>query len=209
MDNVAANGQQEVCFIVGLGNPGVAYEETRHNIGFKVAKAFVKKHGLKFRPASHFLGDLAEGPLENKKVIVMLPMTFMNSSGDAVRLCADYFRIQPHQMLVICDDVALPFGKLRMREKGSSGGHNGLKSIEAHLNSQSYPRLRIGVGGSDHIELADYVLGKFTAEERVRIPEIVEKAIAAVETWVSKGITKAMLLANAKELKEEKEKSGD
>ena len=192
-----------VFLIVGLGNPGVAYEETRHNIGFKVVKAFVNKHGLKVRQASQFSGDLAEGFWENNKIIVLLPMTFMNSSGCAVRLCADYFHIQPHQMLVICDDVALPFGKLRMRERGSAGGHNGLKSIEAHLNSQSYPRLRIGVDGADQIELADYVLGKFTAEEMADVPEIVNKAVAVVETWVSKGVIKAMQLANVKE------KSGD
>jgi len=201
--------EQEVFFIVGLGNPGTAYEETRHNIGFKIVKAFATKHGLKFRSASRFLGDTAEGLCENKKVIALLPMTYMNSSGNAVRQCADYFRIRPHQMLVICDDVALPFGTLRMKEKGSAGGHNGLKSIEAHLSTQSYPRLRIGVGGAEREELADYVLGKFSSEEKAQIPEIVGKAVAAVETWVSKGIIKAMSHANAKNGLEKKEKSGE
>ena len=130
------------------------------------------------------VGELAQGKLEDKKVILLLPMTYMNRSGQAVRLCGDYFGVSASQTLVVCDDVALPFGKMRFRLEGSAGGHNGLKSVEAHLGTREYPRLRIGIGDQQGEDLADYVLGKFSAEELELMPEIEEKALARMDLWL-------------------------
>jgi PTH1 family peptidyl-tRNA hydrolase len=170
--------------IVGLGNPGSAYENTRHNMGFRVLRAFAQKNGYVFRNANSMVGELAQGKLEDKKVILLLPMTYMNNSGRAVRLCSDYFEVAVSRVLIVCDDVALPFGELRLRLKGSAGGHNGLKSVEAHLGTTEYPRLRIGVGHQQEGDLADYVLGKFSAEELKLMPEIEEKALERIDLWL-------------------------
>ena len=182
--------------VSGLGNPGKAYDETRHNIGFEVVKAFAKKQGLSFRHAADFIGDLSQGNLLDKKVVLLLPLTYMNSSGEAIRLCKEYFDIPCENILIVCDDVALPFGKLRMRGKGSSGGHNGLKSVAEHLGTTDFPRLRVGVGRAEEKELAEYVLGKFTSEEKKALPEVAERAASAVETWIASGIESAMRTFN-------------
>lgn len=113
--------------IVGLGNPGTAYQETRHNMGFLAVESFAEKKGFIFREEKSFSGKLAQKALSGHKVFLLLPSTYMNSSGEAVRLCADYFRIAPVNILVVCDDIYLPFGTLRLRANGSAGGHNGLK----------------------------------------------------------------------------------
>lgn len=183
--------------IVGLGNPGKAYEETRHNVGFKVVKLLSEKRGFLFRPSLESVkGYLAEGELESKKMLLLLPLTYMNSSGYSVRLCMDYFKIPVDHVLIIVDDVALPLGKLRLKTKGSAGGHNGLKSIESHLNTQDYARLRIGVGHDPQSELADYVLGRFTAEEKTALVEVLKQAVNVVENWVLRGPDETMKLAN-------------
>jgi peptidyl-tRNA hydrolase, PTH1 family len=170
--------------IVGLGNPGSAYEDTRHNIGFRVVGAYAEKYQLVVRSVATVTGELARGQVHGKKAILLWPMTYMNSSGRAVRMCADYFEVPSKQILVVCDDVALPFGTLRMRENGSSGGHNGLKSIEAYLGTTDYPRLKVGIGDRQQGELADYVLGKFLKEEQMALPKIVEDAIAMIDRWL-------------------------
>ncbi len=195
------------CLVAGLGNPGSAYDETRHNIGFHVVKAFAKKHELSFRHAANFIGDIAQGQLFQKKVYLLMPLTYMNSSGEAVRLCKEYFDITLSNLLIICDDIALPFGKLRFRAKGSSGGHNGLESIAEHLGTREYPRLRVGIGRDGEQELADYVLGKFTAEEKKALPEVAERALAAIEMWLSSGIESAMRAFNVE--KKETGESGE
>ena len=185
--------------IVGLGNPGAAYEKTRHNVGFNIVKSFAAKQGMVFKHASHLIGDFAQ----RDKTFLLLPTTYMNSSGDAVRRCVDYFKVPLDHLMVVCDDVALPIGTMRMRTKGSSGGHNGLKSIEAHLNTEHYARLRVGVSGPQHEELVDYVLGKFSQEENKLIQDVAIKAIQALELWITVGIAAAMQASNARKVKEE------
>ena len=199
--------ETEKFLIVGLGNPGKAYERTRHNVGFKIVQSFAAKHGLTFKHTSDFIGDVAQGNYRDNKVLLLLPTTYMNSSGDAVRRCMDYYKVPTTHLLVVCDDVALPLGTLRMRSKGSSGGHNGLKSIQAHVNTEHYARLRIGVSAPAHEELADYVLGLFSGEEIKVVEELAVKAIEALELWVAAGIAAAMQATNAQ--KEDVKKEGE
>jgi peptidyl-tRNA hydrolase, PTH1 family len=181
--------------IVGLGNPGKAYEATRHNVGFKVVELLAEKRGLKWKPRLEIAkGNLAEGEILGQEVLLLEPLTYMNSSGFSVRLCSDYFKVPFGQVLVIVDDVALPFGNLRFRMGGSAGGHNGLKSVEEHLNTQNYPRLRIGVGNDPQSELASYVLGKFTEEESSAIERVLKDAVTVIETWITLGPEAAMRL---------------
>lgn len=202
----------EKFLIVGLGNPGEAYRETRHNVGFNIVGSFGKTHGLAFRHASHLIGDMAQGSVREKKVLLLLPTTFMNSSGDAVRRCIDYYQVPLDHMLVVCDDVALPLGTQRMRSKGSCGGHNGLRSIQEHIHTEHYARLRIGVGApGQHEDMADYVLGRFSQEEKKSVEEMSAKALEVLELWIAAGIAAAMQSANAQKdqvKKEEGEKNG-
>ena len=189
--------------IVGLGNPGAAYKKTRHNLGFQIVQAFVEKKGLSLRQTGSVKGELAQGIVEENKLFFLLPSTYMNNSGEAVRLCLDYFDIPLENLLVVADDVSLPFGKIRLRSQGSSGGHNGLKSIEAYVRTQHYARLRVGIGDREHGELSDYVLGSFNSEEEVKLPEIVKQAVEILEIWITQGISAAMQSAN-----QEGEKNG-
>ncbi|MBS0605201.1 MAG: aminoacyl-tRNA hydrolase [Verrucomicrobia bacterium] len=202
----------EKYLIIGLGNPGAPYKQTRHNVGFNIVQSFADKHGMQFKHASHLIGDFAQGSFRDKKVFTLLPTTFMNSSGDAVRRCIDYFKVPLDHLIVVCDDVALPTGTMRIRSKGSCGGHNGLKSIEAHLNTEYYARLRIGVGAPGGEVLADYVLGRFSQEESKIIEAVAAKAIEVLDLWIGAGIAAAMQVANSapkdQVKKEEGEKNG-
>jgi len=181
------NEPHNVCIVAGLGNPGAAYEETRHNVGFQVVRLFAKRKEWRFRSEPRLYGDLAQGRIGEKKTLLLLPMTYMNSSGESVRKCASFFKVKPARILVVVDDVALPFGTVRLREGGSSGGHNGLKSVEEHLGTEGYPRLRVGIGaprpGQD---LADYVLGKFSADEKASLQAVLEKGAAVLEEYLLK-----------------------
>lgn len=167
--------ESEKYLIVGLGNPGAAYSNTRHNVGFNIVQALAKKHGLVFRYASHLLGNMAQGSIGEKKVLLLLPTTFMNSSGDALLRCLNYFKIRLDHLIVVCDDIALDLGTIRCRSKGSCGGHNGLKSIEAHLNTEHYARLRVGISAPGREDLADYVLGLFSQEENLVMEDVMKK----------------------------------
>lgn len=182
--------------IVGLGNPGSAYEWTRHNFGFKVVRAYAEKHGFAFRSGLNGIADFAQREIQGNKIALILPMTYMNTSGQAVRLFMDYFKMPLECLMVVADDIALPFGRMRLRSEGSAGGHNGLKSIEEHLGTQGYPRLRMGIGDRLHGGLADYVLGQFTPEERTDLPSLIEKGVAVLEVWISEGILKATQAAS-------------
>ncbi len=192
--------------IVGLGNPGAAYTKTRHNVGFHIVQLLAEKQGAAFKHTSHLIGDVAQVSVHEKKVFLLLPTTFMNSSGDAVRRCVDYYKVPLDHLIVVCDDVALPLGTLRMRTKGSSGGHNGLLSIEEHVNTQFYARLRIGVGGPGSQDLADYVLGRFSEEESKIIEGIESKALEVLKQWMKEGVAAAMQSANSSEDLNKKEK---
>ncbi len=182
--------------IVGLGNPGQAYEKTRHNVGFHVVRAFAETKSFSWRRADSLKGEVAQGVVEDTKIFLLMPATYMNSSGEAVRLCLDYFDLPLEDMVVVADDIALPLGKIRLRPQGGSGGHNGLKSIEAHIRTQYYARLRIGIGDREHGDLADHVLGRFSEDEANRLPEIVKKAVEILDVWIAKGISAAMQSAN-------------
>lgn len=188
---------EERYLIVGLGNPGKSYDDTRHNIGFRIVKALAEKHQIAFRPSLiRMKGSVGEGVIREKKAHLLLPLTFMNESGAAVRKGVDYYEVAHDRLIVVADDVDLPFGMLRLREKGSSGGHKGLKSVEAHLGTQEYARLKVGVGGRENGDLADFVLGKFTKEEQCALPEIIDRAVRALELWIAEGAEPAMQEAN-------------
>lgn len=189
--------------IVGLGNPGLAYKETRHNMGFKVVQAFAEEKGFAFRQSSSVKGELTQGNVGEEKVFLLLPTTYMNNSGEAVKLCLNYFDISLDDMLVVADDISLPFGKIRMKPQGSSGGHNGLNSIETHVRTKYYKRLRVGIGDREYGDLSDHVIGRFNAEESLKLPEIVKQAVSILEIWVTQGIAAAMQSAN-----QEGEKNG-
>ncbi len=167
---------------VGLGNPGKQYEMTRHNLGFLVVQAFAHGQGLKFREEPAFHAYIAKGIVEGHSVIVLLPATYMNDSGRAVKAYLDYHKMAPSSIAVISDEVALEFGTMRLRPSGSSGGHNGLKSIQFHLGTKEYTRLRMGIGrGSGQPSLAEHVLDRFSSEELKKLPEFIAKG-----TWALK-----------------------
>jgi len=185
--------------LVGLGNPGSAYEYTRHNIGFHALEEWAKKKGWSFKAASRLQGKLAQGIFEGKKVLMLLPMTYMNSSGESVRLCVDYFKVPYNNIMVISDDIMIDFGMIRVKPSGSSGGHNGLKSIEAHIGTQIYSRMRLGVGDRQHGALADHVLSRFSEEEMKQLPKFLDRSVEAIEVWIKEGIVKAMQVANGRQ----------
>lgn len=182
--------------IVGLGNPGKTYDRTRHNIGFEAVDRLAQKYGLVFKKQLKFKGALAEGKIGETAVMLLKPLTYMNLSGESVALIMHYFQIDLSRLLILVDDVALPLGQLRIRINSSAGGHNGLKSVEECLQTNRYPRLRIGVGDRDHGDLADHVLGRFSKEEETLIPSVLERAVQAVEIWLDEGLTSAMNFAN-------------
>ncbi len=188
----------EVALIVGLGNPGKAYERTRHNIGFAAVEQLAQKHGLVFKKQSKFKGALAAGKIGEDPVILLMPLTFMNLSGEAVALVMHYFQVNLSRLLILTDDVDLPLGQLRIKINSGPGSHNGLKSVEHCLQTNRYPRLRIGVGDRIEGDLADHVLSKFSEEEEKLIPEVLEKTVQAIEIWLDKGLTSAMNMANTK-----------
>ena len=184
--------------IVGLGNPGKTYAKTRHNIGFAVVEQLAHKHHLPFRDRLSCQGKLAAGKIGEEGVAILMPLTFMNCSGEVVALAMRDLNVELSHLLVVVDDVDLPLGQLRMRIDSSAGTHNGLKSVEACLQTIRYARLRIGVGDRQEGDLSSYVLGRFSAEEEKLLPEILEKAVQAIEIWLDKGINRAMDFANVR-----------
>lgn len=183
--------------VVGLGNPGTKYQGTRHNVGFDVLACLAKRCDIG-RPKAKFNAEVAETILRNQKTILLSPLTFMNLSGQSVRAAVDFYKIPLTDMLVICDDINLDVARLRLRPNGSAGGQNGLKDIIKRLGSQEFDRLRVGVGRPPpRWDAADYVLGKFSAEDAAQIDRAVERAANAVEVWVENGIQTAMNQFNA------------
>jgi len=184
--------------IIGLGNPGTAYEKTRHNVGFRAVRYLAQRHGIALRRTVRISAEMGHGTIEGANVGLVLPLTYMNSSGESVRASVKAFKVPFKRVMVIVDDIAFPFGQLRLKEGGSSGGHNGLRSIEEHLGTNEYPRLRLGVGSPRGGSLADYVLEKFESEEEAELPQVLDKAANVVDCWVKQGIQAAMVLANTK-----------
>lgn len=178
--------------VVGLGNPGARYRGTRHNVGFEVMDQLAGRHGLRFE-AWKTLAETAEWRRPEGRVWFVKPMTFMNLSGDAVLALAGFYKIDPANLLVVCDDVNLPEGRLRARPDGSDGGNNGLRSITASLGTPAYARLRIGVGrGDERRDLADHVLSRFGPDEQPVINGAIDRAADAVEVWMTDGLAPVM-----------------
>ncbi len=195
------NGEEtdSMYVIAGLGNPGRQYENTRHNIGFDVLDALADEHHISFT-RTKYKSLCGNGIIGSCKVLLVKPQTYMNNSGEAIRAVMDFYKIDPaEQLLVIYDDISLDTGCIRIRRKGSAGGHNGIKSIIAHTGTQEFARIKVGVGEKPAgWDLADYVLGRFGAEDRKRTQEAVKDAVAAVPWIVGDDIAQAMNLYNKK-----------
>ncbi|WP_294153375.1 aminoacyl-tRNA hydrolase [uncultured Clostridium sp.] len=180
--------------IVGLGNPGSQYEDTRHNIGFKVVDNIAKEYNIEIN-RQKFKGMCGEGFINGEKVILLKPSTYMNLSGESIREVVDFYKLSNEDLVVIYDDISLDVGRLRIREKGSAGGHNGIKSIIAHLGTDIFPRIKVGVG-QPNVDLVNYVLGKFTKEEMEVLSESIDASTKAVREMLSSDVKTAMNIYN-------------
>lgn len=185
--------EKKMYIIVGLGNPEQKYAGTRHNIGFSAVTVLADEKGVSIDTKKH-KALIGKGVLCGQKVLFAQPQTYMNLSGESVRELVDYYKIDPEEeLIVIYDDIALPTGKIRIRPKGSAGGHNGIKNIISHLGSDKFPRIRIGVGEKPKgWDLVDHVLGRFPAEEEPLIREALKTAGKACEVIISEGVEAAM-----------------
>src|SRR5687767_12029129 len=191
-------GESNAPFLIaGLGNPGQRYASTRHNVGFLVVDELARRHGLRLagrQANAHY----ARGDVAGRKVILAQPQTYMNNSGQAVRALASYYKVPPERVLIIYDDVALPTGTIRIREKGTSAGHNGVKSVIQHMRTEAIPRIRVGVDRPNdprHGQI-DWVLGHFSKEEQPVIRDAIGRAADAVEYILANGYERAMNVYN-------------
>jgi len=179
--------------IIGLGNPGAGYALTRHNMGFLVLEEFARANGIKFKINKRFNALVSERVIGKEKVFLSMPQTFMNLSGNSVRPMLNWLKTETDDMFVVMDDIALPFGAIRIKPKGSSGGHNGLNSIIDSIGGQEFPRMRLGILGRKNIrDFSNYVLARFTKAEQKNLPEILNAASQACECWIEEGINAAM-----------------
>jgi PTH1 family peptidyl-tRNA hydrolase len=185
---------ENLFLIAGLGNPGPDYAATRHNIGFVVVERLAGRWGAVWDTNKRFNSRLAKAERDGRKVTLCQPQTFMNASGEAVAAVSRFYQLPPVKALIVLDDADLPLGQIRMRADGSCGGHHGLESVEKQLGTRAYPRLRIGIGRrrDEDREIADYVLGRFTAAERPVVQEVVDRACQQIECWLTDGIQAAM-----------------
>ncbi len=183
--------------VVGLGNPGSKYANTRHNVGFMVIDTITANLGCG-KAKIKYKAEIFEGKVGAYKVLFIKPQTFMNNSGEAVRDIARFYKILPENIIVISDDVSLDVGAIRIRRKGSNGGHNGLKSIIGLMGSDNIPRIKVGVGKKPHpdYDLADFVLGRFSKDDTAKIGEAIKKASDAIECMIKNGVDKAMNMYN-------------
>ncbi|CDO04925.1 Peptidyl-tRNA hydrolase [Oceanobacillus picturae] len=178
--------------IVGLGNPGKKYKDTRHNAGFMVIDELLRRHGWSLNK-SKFNADYAMETLNGNKMLLVEPQTYMNLSGDAIRPLLDYYSIDVEDVLIIYDDLDLPPGKIRLRQKGGHGGHNGIRSTISHLGTKEFKRIRIGVGRpTTPVPVVDYVLGQFHKAEQSDVQQSIEKAADACELWLDKPFLEVM-----------------
>ena len=183
--------------IAGLGNIGTEYSDTRHNIGFRVLEALMEKWEISPQLDRH--GYTAVGKYRGKSIVLLLPTTYMNLSGKAIRFHLNKHKIPLERLMVVTDDIALPFGTLRMRGKGSDGGHNGLKNIQELLGTQQYPRLKFGVGSNFHKgQQVDYVLSPFTDEEEEALPQFISQAAEGILSFIAIGLDRTMNSFNQK-----------
>ena len=188
--------------IVGLGNPSKQYEGTRHNAGFMTLDVLADRYNIDISEKKH-KALCGKGVIEGNKVVLLKPQTFMNLSGESVRAAADFYKVAPEEIIVIYDDISLEPGQLRVRKKGSAGGHNGMKNIIAHLGTQDFPRIRVGVGEKPAgMDLADYVLGRFSKGERELLEEAFKEVARAAVAILCDGIESAMNQFNGKKSRE-------
>lgn len=184
--------------IAGLGNPTREYEKTRHNVGFDTIDVLADRLNTSV-DEKKFKGLYGKGIIAGEKVILLKPQTFMNLSGESVREAADFYKVDPEHIIVIYDDISLDVGQLRIRKKGSAGGHNGIKNIIAHLGTQEFPRIKVGVGAKpDRMDLADYVLGHFSQIESRVMDDAAKEAGQAAQAMILDGIEAAMNRYNSK-----------
>lgn len=178
--------------IIGLGNPGKTYEKTRHNVGFLVVDALSKRMGIPVT-TTRFKGHLGEGMINGQKVVLLKPQTYMNLSGESVRELLDWYKVDVSDIVIIYDDMDLPVGQLRLRLKGSAGGHNGVKSIILHTNTDEIKRIKVGISRPPAgWKVPDYVLSKFTNAEELEISQTINRAVEAVEEWLDTPFEKVM-----------------
>ena len=179
--------------IAGLGNPGKEYENTRHNIGFDVIDRLAEEENIAVMESKH-KALIGKGYVAGQKVILAKPQTFMNLSGESIREIVDYYKVDDtSELIVISDDISLDVGQLRIRKKGSAGGHNGIKNIISHLGTQEFPRIKVGVGDKPKkMDLADYVLSRFSKEDRAVMEDAFREAAGAVEMMITQGADAAM-----------------
>lgn len=178
--------------IIGLGNPGARYENTRHNIGFRTAERFAARYSLNFGKIEH-KAQTASGTAAGQRVLLAKPQTFMNVSGESVQPLVSYYKVPPERIIVVADDLDLPLGTVRLRKSGSSGGQNGLKSILQRLGTQEIARVRLGIGRPPgRMDPADYVLSNWKGDEAIIAVEMQDRAVAALELWLTDGIDLAM-----------------
>lgn len=183
--------------IVGLGNPGGRYLNTRHNIGFLAAERVAEAHRIELNQTK-FKAEIGRGEIGGDDVIIAKPQTYMNRSGESVSSLLSFFRLNPSDCILICDDMELPLGKIRVRGKGGHGGHNGLRSIIEHTGSQEFVRVRVGIGRpKEQSQVSGYVLSPFAKDEKQVIEDAIAKACRAVETLIADGIEAAMNKFNA------------
>lgn len=186
----------EPSLVVGLGNAGPRYAANRHNVGFRCLEGLAAAHGLSFQKRQK-RARVALGSVEGRRVVLAKPQTFMNESGPPVAALARFYKVPLERVLVVHDDLDLPLGTLRLRPGGSSGGHRGVKSVIQHLGGQEFPRLRLGIGRPPgRMDPAAYVLQDFSAQEEELLDEALERAVAAIETWLNDGIDAAMTRFN-------------
>lgn len=189
--------------IVGLGNPGAEYSSTHHNIGFMALDKVAAFYGATFKKSTRFNGEVANVRVNDKKVYLLKPLTYMNNSGESVGKLSRHYKIDSKDILVIHDDMDLPLGKIRIRKNGSSGGHNGIKSIIAHLGSEEFNRIRFGIdhASGSHDDVIDYVLAPFTKREHETIDPILENFPTIIDDYIKNGIDYCMNHHNNKEVK--------
>ena len=187
--------------MIGLGNPGSKYEFTRHNIGFRIIDSLARDMGIEFNKVKSYYSLISRGMINNHKVMLVKPQTFMNLSGRAVNRVVSYYKIPLQDLLIVYDDLNLELGQVRIRKKGSSGGHKGIESIMQYLNSEDIPRLRIGIGNpsvSYNFDCASYVLSNFNIDEEDKIAEVIQLSTEAIKTIIEDGFEKAMRKYNRK-----------
>jgi peptidyl-tRNA hydrolase, PTH1 family len=196
-----------ISLIVGLGNPGAKYAHTRHNIGFDLVDQLARRWQISLTEQRRFQGEVGEGTVLGHRLRLLKPNTFMNLSGQSVRAVLDWYKLSPQQVLVLYDDMDLPVGRLRIRLNGSAGGHNGMRSLIAHLGTQDFPRLRIGISKAAELGVAkdtiSHVLGKFAPEEQRVLPDVLHMAADAVELALRQGTEKSMSLYNGRSVSPE------